>query len=96
MADPGPHPLMLVGKLDRFPAALEIDAHRDHAGDPRRGGLGHDRPRIIQLLEVEVSVYEDSGRSSSTTSSRRLNRGSGTGSLRPASSADGTQRISLG
>jgi hypothetical protein len=48
--------------------------------------LLHDLGGVTELLEVEVSVYEDAACSSSITSSSRLNSASGGGSLVPGSS----------
>ena len=97
VANAGPDLKVLVRQLDRTAAALEVRADRDKAGHAGgHGGADHLRG-LAQLLEVEMSVDESYGRGSSpTTSSRRLNRATGTGSLRPGSSSDGCQRSATG
>ncbi len=94
--DPGPDLLEAIGQRDGAAASWQVDPHGDH---PRHAGGDRaldDLVRFAQLLEVKVGVYEDDGSSSaSTTGSSRLKSASGTGSLRPAGSADGFQRSSL-
>src|SRR4030088_1152362 len=86
MADPRPHLLELTGESDGLAAALEVDTHGDHSRDTGADCRPHHLSGVAQLLEVEMSIYEDSADSSSTTSSSRLNRASGGGSARPGGS----------
>src|SRR5205807_9194168 len=42
----------------RTRAGREVGTHRDQAPDPCLDGFGHGRARMLELLQVEVRVYE--------------------------------------
>ena len=90
MADRGPDSIVFARQLDHFPVRGGVDPHRDHPRNAGSSGLGDDFTRIPKLLEMQMCVYEDAA--SSSTGSSRLNSATGSGSLRPGSSCEGTHR----
>src|SRR6267378_5123874 len=96
VSDPGPYLLESVGQRNGAAAALHIRAHGDHSSHAGGNRCFHHRVRLAKLFEVQMRVYKDGVGSSSTTSSSRLKRASGCGSVRPGASSDTRQRLSLG
>ena len=91
MADGGPDSIVFARQLDHFPVRGGVDPHRDHPRHARSRGLRNDLGRIAQLFQMEMGIYEDA--ISSSTGSSRLNSATGSGSLRPASSCEGTHLL---
>src|SRR5258705_1421350 len=96
MSNPRPDLLESVGERNGAAAALHVRAHGDHSSHAGGDCCFYHRVRLAELFEMQMRVYEDGVGSSSTTSSSRLKRASGCGSVRPGASSDTRQRLSLG